>query len=52
MGDKQRSTRNEALKKARRYVIATAASGGLEAVKMQSFYNRAVEKARRRFDAG
>ncbi|MBU65194.1 MAG: Rhs family protein [Cupriavidus sp.] len=44
MSDKQRSTRNEALKKARRYVIATAASGGLDAVEKQSFYNRAVEK--------
>ena len=44
MSDKQRSTRTEALKKARRYVIATAASGGLDAVEKQSFYNHAVEK--------
>ncbi len=44
MNNKQRSTRNQALKDAKRYVISTGRAGGLDAVRKKSFYNDEIRK--------
>ncbi len=44
MNNKQRSTRDQALKDAKRYVISTGRAGGLDAVRKKSFYNDEIRK--------